>query len=110
MVVRWIEPERARFLAYFINAGPFPLLCWARGGGPDEGFLWSPVFILPLLNLLVIPSVSTHAGLELLRLAAVFLFCKIAELRLVVGHTSLDACTRCTAAPTPTLVARLAVV
>jgi len=86
-LMQMLKPEQARFLAYFINSVPFNLLCFLRGGGPDENFLWSPVLILPLWNLLVIPSVSTHAGLELLRLAAVLHFCAIAELRLVVAST-----------------------
>ena len=86
-LLQLLKPEQGRFLAYFINGVPFNVLCFLRGGGPDENFLWSPVLILPLWNLLVIPSVSTHGGLELLRLAAVLHFCAIAELRLVVAST-----------------------
>ena len=84
LVIRFLKPEQGRFVAYFVNAVAFNVLCFLRGGGPDENFLWSPVLILPLWNLLVIPSVSTHAGLELLRLASVLHFCAIAELRLAV--------------------------
>ena len=86
-VIRFLKPEQGRFVAYFVNAVAFNVLCFLRGGGPDENFLWSPVLILSLWNLLVIPSVSTHAGLELLRLASVLHFCAIAELRLAVTST-----------------------
>ena len=86
-VIRLLKPEQGRFVAYFVNGVAFNVLCFLRGGGPDENFLWSPVLILPLWNLLVFPSVSTHAGLELLRLASVLHFCAIAELRLAVTST-----------------------
>lgn len=86
--VLWMmKPEQCRFLAYFVSGVAFNVLCFLRGGGPDENFLWSPVLIIPLWNLLVIPSVSTHAGLELLRLASVLHFCAIAQLRLAVTST-----------------------
>ena len=84
-VVRFLKPENGRFVVYFINAVAFELFCWERGGGTNESFLWSPVLILPLWNLMVIGSVSTHAALEMWRLAAVLHFCAIKELRLVVG-------------------------
>ena len=45
----------------------FEMFCWKRGADPDDTFLWSPALMLPLWNLMVIESLSTHAALEMLR-------------------------------------------
>ena len=84
-VILALKPSQGRFVAYFINGFAFEMFCWKRGGDPDDAFLWSPALVLPLWNLMVIESLSTHAALEMLRLAAVLRFCASTELRLVVS-------------------------
>ena len=53
-----LGPVRVKYLVYFINGFAFIFFSWQRGGG-DEAFLWSPVLILPLWNLMTIPRVSS---------------------------------------------------
>jgi hypothetical protein len=84
-VVWFLKAEHGCYVLYFIDLVAFNSLCYLRGGGPHEGFLWSPVLMLPLWNMMAITSVTTHAALELWRFAAVLRFCQITELRMVVG-------------------------
>mmetsp|Transcript_18286 Transcript_18286/g.30526 ORF Transcript_18286/g.30526 Transcript_18286/m.30526 type:complete len:712 (+) Transcript_18286:40-2175(+) len=82
VLVQLLSPQKSRFVVYFINGCAFEFFCWAKGGA-DEGFLWSPVLVLPLWNMMMMNSISTHAALELWRLAALLHFCAMSHLKLV---------------------------